>query len=130
MLSTCEQTYSTTADKLRQFIDAQLLISAQTTSPYANALYSAAALDLSRQGVAHVPGGMGGMADKLVAVIQRKEGKVQFRQEVKRVSKDQQGSFLVETKRKKVYQAEVVIFNLPPWNIANILQVSLPATSA
>jgi C-3',4' desaturase CrtD len=115
-----------TADKLRQFIDAQLLISAQTTSPYANALYSAAALDLSRQGVAHIPGGMGGMADKLVAVIQQKEGKVQFRQEVKRVSKDQQGFFLVETKHKKVYQAEVVIFNLPPWNIANILQGELP----
>ena len=36
-------------EKLRQYIDAQLLISAQTTSESANALYSAAALDLARQ---------------------------------------------------------------------------------
>lgn len=114
-------------DKLRQFIDAQLLISAQTTSSYANALYSSAALDLARQGVAHVPGGMGGMADKLVAAIQRNGGEVHFRQEVTRVSKQQQGSFLVETKRKKNFIADVVVFNLPPWNIAKILGERLPA---
>jgi len=116
-----------TNDKLRQFIDAQLLISAQTTSSYANALYSSAALDLARQGVAHVPGGMGGMADKLVAAIQRNGGEVHFRQEVTRVSKQQQGSFLVETKRKKNFIADVVVFNLPPWNIAKILRERLPA---
>jgi C-3',4' desaturase CrtD len=114
-------------DKLRQFIDAQLLISAQTTSSYANALYSSAALDLARQGVAHVPGGMGGMADKLVAAIQCYGGDVHFRQEVTRVSRHQRGYFLVETKRKKKFQADLVIFNLPPWNIAQILTGELPS---
>jgi C-3',4' desaturase CrtD len=115
------------ADKLRQFVDAQLLISAQTTSSFANALYSSAALDLPRQGVAHVPGGMGALAGKLVAVIRREGGEVHFHQEVTRVSKHQQGFFLVETKRKKTFQAEVVIFNLPPWNIARLWKEELPA---
>jgi C-3',4' desaturase CrtD len=115
-----------TANKLRQFIDGQLLISAQTTSRFANALYSSAALDLARQGVAHVPGGMGGMADKLVAVIKRNGGGVHFRQEVTRVSKDKKGYFLAETKRKATFQADVVIFNLPPWNIAQLLKEDLP----
>ena len=113
-------------DKLHQFIDAQLLISAQTTSGFANALYSAAALDLARQGVAHVPGGMGGLADKLVAVIRRNGGDVKFRQEVVRVSKEMEGLFKVETKRKEIYQADVVIFNLPPWNIAGLFAENLP----
>jgi C-3',4' desaturase CrtD len=115
------------AVKLRQFLDAQLLISAQTTSGYANALYSAVALDLARQGVAHVPGGLGGMAEKLVAVIKRNGGELKFRQEVVRVSEDPEGSFLVETKRKEVYPADVIIFNLPPWNITRLLAGELPA---
>jgi C-3',4' desaturase CrtD len=115
-------------DKLRQFIDAQLLISAQTTSGFANALYSAVALDLSRQGVAHVQGGMGSLAEKLVAVIKRNGGEVKYRQEVVRVSRGTEGSFTVGTKRGEIYQPEVVIFNLPPWNIARILADELPAT--
>jgi C-3',4' desaturase CrtD len=113
-------------DKLRQFIDAQLLISAQTTSGYANALYSAAALDLARQGIGHVPGGMGGMADKLVAVVKRNGGEVKFRQEVVRVSNELDGVFSVETKQGEIYQADVVIFNIPPWNIAGMFKRDLP----
>ncbi len=115
------------AIKLRQFIDAQLLISAQTTSSYANALYSSAALDLARQGVAHIPGGMGSMADKLVTAIKCNGGDVHFRQEVTRVSRNQREQYLVETKRKKKFPADVVIFNLPPWNIAKILKEELPS---
>ena len=52
-----------------RFIDGQLMISAQTTSRNANALYSATALDLPRQGVYHVVGGIGGLAETLVAKI-------------------------------------------------------------
>lgn len=115
------------SDKLRWFVDAQLLISAQTTSGSANALYSAAALDLARQGVAHVPGGMGGLAEKLSAVIARNGGEVKFRQEVVRVSRETEGFLTIETKRGKIYHADVVIFNLPPWNIVRILADEMPA---
>ena len=115
------------AEKLRQFVDAQLLISAQTTSGHANALYGSAALDLARQGVAHVPGGMGGMADKLVEVIRENGGQVYFRQEVLSVSRDRQGRFVVKTKRKQEFDADIVIFNLPPWNVAKIFGDKLPS---
>lgn len=118
------------AHKLRQFIDAQLLISAQTTSPHANALYSAAALDLARRGVAHIPGGIGSMADKLVEAIQRNGGEVHFRQEVVRVSRHSHVHFLVETNRKLKFWADRVIFNLPPWNIAKILSGEMPVRLA
>ncbi|MCJ7662241.1 MAG: NAD(P)/FAD-dependent oxidoreductase [Anaerolineales bacterium] len=116
-----------TPDRLRIFLDAQLLISAQTTSASANALYSAAALDLARQGVAHVPNGMGGMAEKLVKTIQRHGGRVRFRQEVTHVSKKRDGVFTVKTKRGDSLSADMVIFNLPPWNIPELLDGAIPS---
>ena len=116
-----------TMQKLQQFVDAQLLISAQTTSRYTNALYGSAALDLARQGVAHIPGGMGGMANKLVDVIRDNGGEVHFRQEVLSVWRDQQGRFVASTKQKQEFDADIVIFNLPPWNIAKIMGEKLPS---
>lgn len=116
----------TSAEKLRQFVDAQLLISAQTTSEKANALYGSVALDLARQGVAHIPGGMGSMADVLVSAIEGYGGEVLFRQEVVRVARNKRGQLNVEVKRGRVFQADVVVLNLPPWNITQILEGKLP----
>lgn len=115
-----------TPERLRLFLDAQLLISAQTTSDSANALYSAAALDLARQGVAHIPNGMGGMAHKLVAAIRRYGGEVHFRQQVTKVS-EMGGGFRVKTKRGDTFPSDRVIFNLPPWNIPALLDAPLPS---
>lgn len=115
-----------TPKNLRLFLDAQLLISAQTTSASANALYSSAALDLARQGVAHVPAGMGGMADKLVKAIQRDGGQVHFRQKVTQVSKKHDGTYAVKTKRGDTFTADKVIFNLPPWNIRSLIDGAIP----
>jgi C-3',4' desaturase CrtD len=114
-------------DHLRLFLDAQLLISAQTTSEYTNALYGAASLDLARQGVASIPGGMGSMADKLVQVITRNGGQVHFRQQVVEVKEPKSSYFEVETKRKAVFQADEIVFNLPPWNILPLLAGTAPA---
>jgi phytoene dehydrogenase-like protein len=115
------------AVKLHQFVDAQLLISAQTTSRNANALYGSAALDLARQGVAHIPGGMGNMANKLVGTIKDNGGEVLFRQEVKRVSKNKQGKYTVQTKNRQDIEADVLVINLSPWNIAQIMKDQLPS---
>ena len=67
------------------FLDAQLLISAQTTAARANALYGSAALDLPRRGVNRVRGGIGGLARTLVDWIRANGGEVLFRQEVEHV---------------------------------------------
>lgn len=106
---------------LRQFVDGQLLISAQALSGSANALYGAAALDLPHLGVGYVPGGMGGMADQLVKAIRRFGGRVFFRQEVQRVRRVQRGLWEIESRRDK-FPADVVIFNLPPWNIGPLVE--------
>jgi C-3',4' desaturase CrtD len=113
-------------ESLKLFVDAQLLISAQAESQAANALYGASALDLPRRGVVHLQGGMGAIADQLVAAIRRNGGKVLFRQEVTRIVLENGLPVAVETKRGGVFPAQAVIANLPPWNIAALLGDQAP----
>jgi C-3',4' desaturase CrtD len=109
------------SERLRLFVDAQLLIAAQTTSRHANALYGASALDLPRRGVAHAKGGMGAIAGALVEAVRRNGGQVHFRQEATRVTFERGRPAAVETKKGSSFPAEVVIANLPPWNVARML---------
>lgn len=108
-------------ERLRLFVDAQLLISAQATSERANALYGAAALDLPRRGVVHLAGGMGTIAEKLVKAIRSQGGKVIYRQEVTRIRTERGAPVAVETKRGESYPADLVIANLTPWNTAELI---------
>ncbi len=114
-------------ERLRLFIDAQLLIAAQTTSRHANALYGASALDLPRRGVVHLAGGMGAIAETLVAAVRQHGGEVHFRQEVTRIRMVNGRPVGVETKRGDHYPADLVIANLPPWNIVPLLGEALPS---
>lgn len=111
----------------RLFIDSQLLISAQTDSRSANALYAASALDLPRRGVAHLKGGMGAIAATLVQAICNNGGRVTYRQHVNKIRIERGRPVSVETKRGKSYPADLVIANLTPWNIRQLLDISVPA---
>lgn len=113
--------------RLRQFVDGQLLIAAQTTSTHANALYGASALDLPRRGVVHLAGGIGCIADVLAEAVRAKGGAVHYRQEVTRVVREAGRPVAVETRRGDTFPADMVIVNLPPWNIARLLADDLPA---
>ncbi len=111
---------------LRQFVDAQLLIAAQTTSRHANALYGASALDLPRRGVAHLPGGTGAIAETLAQAIRQHGGRILYRQQATRVVIQRGRPVAVETKRGQSFPADVVVANLPPWNIAALLGDAAP----
>jgi len=118
---------STAPERLRLFVDAQLLIAAQTTSHDANALYGASALDLPRRGVVHAEGGMGTIAAVLVEAVRRNGGEVHFRQEVNRIVTDGLGRpRAVETNKGASFASDLVIINLPPWNIAQLLGDAAP----
>jgi C-3',4' desaturase CrtD len=113
--------------RLRQFVDAQLLIAAQTTSAYANALYGASALDLPRRGVVHLQGGIGAIAQTLAQAVQDNGGALRYRQEATRIVVEQGRPVAVETKRGDSFPADLVVINLPPWNIAPMLGEAAPA---
>lgn len=112
--------------ELRQFVDAQLLIAAQTTSQFANALYGASALDLPRRGIVHLKGGIGAIAECLTAAVRQHGGEVYFKQEVSQIATERGRPASVTTKRKKSFPADIVVANLPPWNIARLLGDSAP----
>jgi C-3',4' desaturase CrtD len=118
------------AEHLRLFVDAQLLIAAQTTSRYTNALYGASALDLPRRGVAHLEGGIGTLATTLAQAVRDSGGQVHLRQEVtrirRRIRRNTDRTWTLETKRRDAFPADMVIINLPPWNAAALMGDDAP----
>lgn len=113
---------------LQQFVDAQLLISAQATAARATALFGAAALDLARAGVFHVRGGVGGIAETLVEAVRSFGGEVLFRAQVERIEAPGGQVRRVHTRKKGTFEAERVVANLTPWNIGALLGEDAPAS--
>ncbi len=109
------------SEVLRLFIDAQLLISAQTTSQYANALYGASALDLPRRGVVHIKGGMEAISLKLAEAVRNHGGQVLMRKEAIRIVMHNGKPLGVETKNREFFSAQVIIANLPPPNLFRLM---------
>jgi C-3',4' desaturase CrtD len=112
--------------RLRLFADGQLLISAQTTSSSANALFGAAAMDLARKGIVHLEGGIGTIAQQLVQAIRSSGGKVLMKQEAARIVMENGLPCSVETRQGASLPADLVIANLTPWNLANLLGDQAP----
>ena len=112
--------------RLRQYVDGQLLISAQATSERANALYGASALDMPRRGVAHVRGGIGRLAEALAEAVRRHGGRTHYRQRVTRVAAQGGGGYRIETGREATFEADKVVFNLPPHDAAALLGDASP----
>jgi C-3',4' desaturase CrtD len=114
------------SESLRLFVDGQLLISAQATSAHTNALYGAAALDLPRRGVVHLSGGMGAIAETLVEAVRHNGGQVLYRHEVSAIFSKKGSPATVETKRGETFAADLIIANLTPWNMTELLKGELP----
>lgn len=112
----------------RAFLDSQLLISAQTTSKEAGALYGSAALDLPRRGVNHVRGGIGSLADTLVRWIRANGGEVIFRQHVERVEVRDGRAKAIHTRKGLRIEADFVLANVTPWGLQELLGASAPAS--
>ena len=108
------------------FLDAQLLISAQTTSDNASALFGAAAADLPRKGVTHPEGGIGGISDQLVEAIRAFGGQVHFRQEVTRFETKDGRIIAAHTNKGARFECDVCIANLTPWDMARLLGDAAP----
>ena len=107
--------------RLRQFVDAQLLITAQATSNRVNALYGAAALDFTNRGVVVVRGGVGTLATTLCDAIIRQGGRVMLRHEVTSIRQHSDEQFTLITNRGLEVTTPCIIANLSPWSLARLL---------
>jgi C-3',4' desaturase CrtD len=108
------------------FLDAQLLISAQTTADNASALFGAAATDLPRKGVTHPHGGIGGISAQLVEAIRKFGGQVLFRQEVTRFETNDGRIVAAHTNKGLRVACDLCIANLTPWDMARLLGEAAP----
>ncbi len=112
----------------KTFLDAQLLIAAQTTSDHAHALYGSAALDLPRRGVNHVRGGIGAIAQTLADWIRAHGGQVLYRQTVERLEVRRGRVTAAHTDKGLRVPAEAFIANLTPWALRAVLGDDAPPT--
>ena len=119
--------------RFRRFIDSQLLISAQATSSQVNALYGATALDLPRQGVFQLRGGIGALSGQLAQTVGALGGMLHFRHQARRISVKAGIATGVEVARGKrasrsfAMPADLVIVNSTPWSLQKLLGESSPA---
>lgn len=112
--------------EFKTFVDAQLLISAQTTSDHASLLYGSAAMDLPRRGIHMVEGGMGTLSSVLVDWIRNHGGRVLFREEVTHVEVQKGRAHQVRTRKGNIYPCDALVANMTPWGWAKVLGDSLP----
>lgn len=112
------------------FLDAQLLISAQTTSPYVSALYGSAAIDLPRRGVNHVRGGIGQLAQTLVDSVRASGGEVLLRHEVSGIELHAGRAVAVTTKKGLRVPCDALLANLTPWALRGLLGDGAPRALA
>jgi len=110
-----------------RFIDAQLLISAQTTSSSCNALYAAMALDLPRKSPCSIAGGMGTVADMLGQKISSLGGRVNCGEKVLSFAVDKnQITEVVSSKGR--YRGREIIFNGSSAGLATLLSKEIPTS--
>jgi C-3',4' desaturase CrtD len=114
-----------------RLIDGQLLISAQTTSRGAVAVYSATALDLARQGVYHARGGIGRISEQLADKLIAYGGRVLYKHRAVRIRVRDGRAVGVEAahhRKPVLFEADFVVANLTPWNLDTLLAEHSPAS--
>ncbi|GAB4488195.1 MAG: NAD(P)/FAD-dependent oxidoreductase [Anaerolineales bacterium] len=115
-----------TTPAFKAFVDGNLLISAQAVSDHADALYGASVLDLPRRGVMHVRGGMGAIAETLVAWIKSNGGEVKYRQRVTRLETAHGRVRAAITAKEMRFEADLFLANLTPWALETLLGEAAP----
>jgi len=99
-----------------QFIDEQLMISAQSTSTETPFLFGAPAITYTNYTNYYVPGGLLKLVQKLEEYLHLKNGELHTKEGL--VSIDKKGNtYNVRSSKGVIYSAPVLISNLPVWNM-------------
>jgi C-3',4' desaturase CrtD len=114
--------------RLRLFLDLQLKLYSQVTAAETALLYAATALGVSQspQGLYHLEGSMQTLVDRLVAALQRDDGKLLMRHLVTEIQTDANGAtgvIVTNTKTNETWveSADYVVANVPIQNLANMV---------
>tara|TARA_R110002126_G_scaffold200584_4_gene348172 strand:+ start:510 stop:2018 length:1509 start_codon:yes stop_codon:yes gene_type:complete len=105
--------------KFQRFVDEQLMITAQSKSEDTPFLFGAAGLTYTNYSNFYVPGGLLEMINSIRTFIQEKDGALHTKEAVTHIEKNGD-EFVVQTKKRKSYQAPIVVSNIPIWDMAEI----------
>lgn len=100
-------------EALRVYTDALCQITVQCPAREAEAAFALSAMDYYHRGTGHVRGGVGSLADALVAGCRSEQVEVELVNRVRHVRRDADGNFTVET-RRGARRARAVVANLVP----------------
>ncbi|MDZ7806671.1 MAG: NAD(P)/FAD-dependent oxidoreductase [Gracilimonas sp.] len=111
--------------KFKQFVDEQLMITAQAGSNETPFLFGAAGITYTNYSNFYVPGGLLEMVNAIRAFIQDKGGALHTKEGAEKIIRDENG-FTVHTKNKRnetfTYQSPIVISNVPVWNMQDMTE--------
>lgn len=99
-----------------RFLDEQLMISAQSVSTETPFLFGAPAITYTNYTNYYVPGGLVEMVRKLEQFLNKKNGKLHTKEGITSIDLKKNG-YTVRSTKGVVYNASVVISNLPVWNM-------------
>lgn len=104
-----------------QFLDEQLIISAQSLSNETPMLFGAPAVTYTNYTNYYIPGGLIEMVNALTSNLEDNGGKLQVKEKVTSIERinDQ---IEVNTSKEKSYRSHCLISNIPVWNMADITQ--------
>jgi len=106
-----------------RFLDEQLIISSQSLADDTSFLFGAPAITYTNYTNFYVPGGLIEIAKTLQNFLSKHGGQLITKQKVTGIEKN--GSeYKVFTNKKKVFKSDVVLSNLPVWNMAELTQTS------
>jgi C-3',4' desaturase CrtD len=103
-----------------RFLDEQLMISAQSVCDDTPFLFGAPAITYTNYTNYYVPGGLLNMAEQLREFIESRGGKLKVKEKVVGIERGENNLYKVFTSGEKSYQTEVLISNLPVWNMQDI----------
>ncbi len=107
--------------KLRAFLDAQLLITAQAGAAETDLAYGATALDLAREGTFHLADGVSGIAVALARAVRTAGSEIAYGTSVTRIMVEHGRVAGVELPGGEVLRAPRIVAAVPLHNVAALL---------
>ncbi len=106
---------------LRRFVDLQLLITAQGLADEVDLTYGCTALDIAREGVFHLPGGIGTIATTLARAIRRAGGTIRYGTSVTRIVAPHGRVEAIELENGERIPVSQVVAAIPYENVRRLL---------
>lgn len=112
-------------DDFVDFINAQLLITAQNTMENVNVLFGATALCYTNYGNYYLDGGLISLSNRLIDYLKNHNGDIHFREKVENIHLEADKKYQIKTSKDE-YKADFVVSGVPLNNTLQIFDGTLP----